>query len=367
VDNASAVRRISLPSGALAWVVSDCRLARKVLNDPRFSKQRACASESTHYLYRHMLTRDPPEHTRLRALVSGFFLPARIQQLRARIQADCSELLAGLRGRTELVSQFARPLALRTICTLTGVPREEAGRIEDWSQRLVRADFEDANQFPVIAGEMCARFEQLLGCAPPDSVFTHLADAVAEGILEQREMFSMIFLLLNAGYETSASLISGGILSLLRNRPQWTAICADPSLAPRAVEELLRFESPLQMSTPRFATADVELAGQTIAAGEMIFAALGAANRDAGLFPQPDRLDITRENAGQHIAFGHGVHFCLGAPLARIEGEIAIAAFAQRFPTARCDDSAGEPLWDPGFVLRGLSALHLLLDPEMAK
>jgi cytochrome P450 len=171
----------------------------------------------------------------------------------------------------------------------------------------------------------------------------------------------MIFLLLNAGYETSANLTSSGVLALLNDPVQWMALLADPSLAARGVEELLRFESPLQMSTPRFAAEDIVLEGQTIAAGDMVFVGLGEANRDVSHFPDPDRLDLRRENASQHMAFGHGVHFCLGAPLARLEGEIAVAAFVRHFPEARYDESMGPPVWEPGFVVRGLSALHLVL------
>jgi cytochrome P450 len=356
----SSVRRITLPSGISAWVVTDCRLARKVLNDQRFSKRRLHDDGSTHYLYRHMLTLDPPEHTRLRTLVAGHFLPGRIQQMREQIEADCDALLIGLRARdrVDLVAAFARPLALRTICALTGIPREDAPRIENWSKRLVRADFEDPGQFPVIADEMCGYFD---GLDPRGGIFGHLADAVARGALDRREMYSMTFLLLNAGYETSANLISSGVLALLSNPPQWSAYRADQSLPARAVEELLRFESPLQMSTPRFASEDVVLDGETIPAGDMIFVGLGEANRDAAQFPDPDRLDVRRENSGQHMAFGHGVHFCIGAPLARLEGEIAIAAFARHFPNARYDEAMGPPVWEPGFVVRGLCALHLVL------
>ena len=358
------VRRTKLPSGACAWVVDDCQLARKALNDPRFSKRRPRDDGSTHFLYRHMLTLDPPEHTRLRSFVSPFFLPGRIRQLRPQIQSDCDALLDGLGSRVNFVAAFARPLALCSICRLTGIPCEDAPRIDSWAQRLVQADFEDSSQFPVIAGEVCAYLDELLDRARPSPdgpLFAHLADVVARGELDRQEMFSMTFLLLNAGFETSANLVAAGVLSLLERRPQWEAVCADPAVAALAVEELLRFESPLQMSTPRYALEDVILDGQTIGAGEMIFAALGAANRDAAQFTDPDRLDITRENACRHVAFGHGAHFCLGAPLARLEAEIAISSFARAFPEARYDNAMGPPLWDRGFVLRGLAALHLVL------
>ncbi len=344
--------------------MTGCQLARKVLNDARFSKRRPRDDGSTHYLYRHMLTLDPPEHTRLRAFVAGYFLPGRIRELRTQIQSDCDELIEGLGDRAELVTAFARPLALRSICRLTGVPCEDAPRIEDWSQQLVRADFEDAGQFPVIAEEMCRYFEELAARTQPDPdgpILAHLMETVACGTLDRREMFSMMFLLLNAGYETSASLIASGVLTLLQNPAQWQSIGVEQSLAARAVEELLRFESPLQMSTPRYAAEHVVLDAETIGAGEMVFVGLGEANRDAAQFAEPDTLDVRRENAGQHVAFGHGIHFCVGAPLARLEGEIAIGTLARHYPQARYDDTMGPPAWEPGFVMRSLSALPVVL------
>ena len=205
----------------MAWVVADCHLARKVLNDPYFSKRRLRDDGATHPLYRHMLTLDPPEHTRLRAFVAGYFLPGRIRQLREPIES-IARPFAALRGRdkVDLVSAFAKPLALQTICALAGIPRLDAPLVENWSQRLVRADFEDSSQFPVIAGEMCGYFQELLERTRPDPagpIFAHLADAVERGTLDSQEMFAMTFLLLNAGYETSANLISSGVLTLLRN------------------------------------------------------------------------------------------------------------------------------------------------------
>jgi cytochrome P450 len=227
----------------------------------------------------------------------------------------------------------------------------------------VDADFEDAGMFPRIAEEMCSYFEELLAraAAPPGSVFHHLAAEVCRGALAREEMFAMTFLLLNAGFETSTALIASGVLALLEQPSQWTELGSDPSLVPSCVTELLRYVSPLEMSTPRFAAEDVTLAGRRLRRGDMVLVALGAANRDALRFPEPDAFGLRRENACQHLAFGFGAHYCLGAHLAQLVAEIAIAAFASAFPHARYDESQGSPSWDRGFVVRALSELRLLL------
>jgi cytochrome P450 len=356
------LRRVRLPSGAIVWILTDYDLGRALLADRRYLKR---TPASSHFIFRHMLFCDPPEHTRLRAFVAAFFLKTRMEECRRDIRATCDQLIGALRGRAEadLVAEFAKPLSLKTICSIAGIPAEGEPLVRRWSELLVEADLGDGSMFPRIAEDMCSYFEELLArvAAPDGSIFSRLATDVLNGALTKEEMFAMIFLLLNAGYETSASLIGSGVLALLRHPAQWSALCADPSLAGRAVEELLRFESPLQMTTPRFASEDITVAGCEIKRGDLVFVALCAANRDVARFEDPDALDVTRRNANQHLSFGCGVHYCIGAHLAQIEVEVGIAAFAAAFPQARYDESKGPPGWDRGFVVRGLSELRLTL------
>jgi cytochrome P450 len=365
------IRKIRLPSGTVAWVLTDPRLGRTVLSDSRFSKRRLTrdknsTNDGVHFIFRHMLCLDPPEQTRLRALVSKAFARHRVAERRQEVHVTCDRLIAALRGvdEAEIVSGYARSLSLATISSIIGIPLEDQPQIQHWSERLVIADFEDPSMFPRIAAEMCSYFEKLFQRTrrvPSASIFSSMSEAIENGAMTKEEMFSMTFLLLNAGYETSANLIASGILTLLRDRSQWSEICQNPSLATRSLEELLRIESPLQMTSPRFSTVDIAIAGERIRAGDMLFVALGAANRDASEFFEPDKLDIFRKNASQHLSFGYGPHYCIGAHLARLECEIAIGRFSQNFPNARYDEAKGSPVWDRGFVMRGLSALHLLL------
>ena len=363
------VLRVRLPSGVLAWLVTDYEMARTVLADPRFSKhspQQAHGSggEHSHPVFHHMLQMDPPEHTRLRALVARNFVPQQMKAHVARIQSICDQLVEALavRNKIELVAEFAVPLALAAICSIIGIPQSDAWYVQRWTNLLVKADFEDPSQFSLIGEEIHGYFERLLDSRTlrDDTVFGQLAFRVGTGEISRNELFAMAFLLLNAGYETSANFIGNGVFALLRTgRAQWSALCSDPSLVAGAVEELLRFESPLEMATPRFAASAIELAGIRIAKGDMVFAVLAAANRDAAQFFDPDTLDIARPNGPRHLAFGHGIHFCLGAQLARLQGQIALRALTRRLPTLTLDGEKEPPVWQLGLIMRGVSHLHL--------
>jgi cytochrome P450 len=262
---------------------------------------------------------------------------------------------------------FALPFPLTVICELLGVPPADEPRIRRWSARLLAADLDEPARVPDIADELR---EYLLALArlkrqsPDDRLFTALVSAHDAGELSASELTAMGFLLLVAGHETTVSLIGNGVLALLRHRSEWRRLCANPGLAPAAVEELLRYDSPLEVATARYATAEIRINDVRIGPGEMVFVGLGAANRDARCFHDPARLDIARADAGEHVAFGHGIHYCLGASLARLEGEIAFTELAQRCPHLTLAVAADELRWKPGLIMRGLERLPVKIGPE---
>ena len=363
--------RVRLPSGVLAWLITDYDLARAVLADARFSKQsprqaQKTLGEESHPVFDHMLQLDPPEHTRLRALVARIFVSQHIKAHSDHIQTRCDQLIDSLTARNEieLVSQFAVPLALSTICYLIGIPESESGQVQHWAERLVKAEFEDPRLFSVIGKESQDYLESLLASPAllsDATVLSQLTLAIQSGDMSRNELFAMVFLLLNAGYETSANFIANAVFALLRSPgTNWSALCSNPSRVPGALEELLRTESPLEMASPRYAGSSVEIAGTHIPRGDLIFVALAAANRDKAHFKEPDDLDITRPNAHRHLAFGHGVHFCLGAQLARLQGQIALHSLTLRLPRLALDLGKEASVWQPGLIMRGLSHLHLI-------
>jgi cytochrome P450 len=368
-DSSHGVARVTLPSGLAAWIITRHELATMVLNDRRFRKSLPATSSSTqpsiHPIFQHMLGSDPPEHTRLRARVSREFVSRQIGEQRGFVETSCNALIARLvrQQEIELVADFAVPAALATICAVIGLPQGDAATLQRWSERLLQADFDNPQLFPVIGDEIHDYLDRLLERTDgvrPASLFSRLARQVADGALSRNEMFAMIFLLVSAGYETSANLISASVLTLLEHPEHWSAICAQPTLAAAAVDELLRFASPLEMSTPRLASTDVNIAGTLIREGDTVFVALGAANRDCSLFDEPDKFDIARANAKEHVAFGHGIHFCLGAQLARLQAEIAIGLLATHLPGLCLHGAKQPPRWLPGLVMRGLAHLHLI-------
>jgi cytochrome P450 len=357
---------VRLPSGVQAWLVIGYAVARELLKDTRLSKvsphAHANQSGAEHSVFRHLLTLDPPEHTRLRALVAPEFSPRRMARLRPRIKAIAGRLVADIlpRGQVDLIQTFALPLSLKVICELIGVPPSDQALVGGWSVALAAADLEDPALIPAIAKDL---HDYLVSLAqskrehPDDALFAALVATHDRGELSEAELTAMGFLLLVAGYETTVSLVGNGTLALLSDRVQWSKLCARGELAAGAVEELLRFSSPLEVSTARFATADIAIENVHIRAGEMVFIGLAAANRDPARFDDPGRLDIERDQAASHVAFGHGVHYCIGAALARIEGEIAFAELARHIPDLELDAPIADLRWKPGLIMRGLDAL----------
>ena len=285
---------------------------------------------------------DPPDHTRLRALVSNAFTPRMIRGLRPQIQAIVNDLLDRVQeaGEMDVIADFAFPLPAIVIAEMLGLPPEDRDQFKQWSNEIMaflgtgrpRVDVARRAQQGVYAlkGYLRNIFTQRRQ-HPRDDLISALLSVEEEGDrLSEEEMFGMCVFLLVAGHETTLSLIGNGLLALLRNPDQRRTLQADPALIDTAVEEFLRYDSPIQHQT-RVAREDFKLDGQQIRQGQRVLPMLGAANRDPAQFPDPDRLDICRQ-PNPHLAFGYGIHFCLGAPLARLEGQIAIETILRRMP-----------------------------------
>ncbi|GAB2986255.1 cytochrome P450 family protein [Saccharothrix stipae] len=380
----AAATQVVLPRGTKAWLVTRYEEARLALADPRFSKHferfpevmelnRVGDQEPMVFdesLVQHMLNMDPPHHTRLRKLVTKAFTARRVEQLRPRIQEITDQLLRDVEGRSELdlVDALAFPLPITVICEMLDVPMEERDEFRRWSNVLV-AGGSDAKELQDAGTQMAGYLMKLVEhkkADPGDDFFSALVHADEEGDrLDQMELIAMAFLLLVAGHETTVNLIASGVHHLVRNPDQLAKLRADRTLLPGAVEEVLRYDSPVNQSTFRYTSEDVELGDVVIPKDSLVVVALSGGNRDGSRFPDPDRLDITRQAAG-HLAFGHGIHYCLGAPLARMEGEIAIGTLFDRFDVALTVEPH-ELRWRPGALIRGVEELPVSLTPRGAR
>ena len=315
---------------------------------------------------RSLLFMDPPDHTRLRGLVARAFTPRRVDDLRAAtamIAAELVDAMAARRGPIDLVQSFAYPLPVRVICALLGVPPEDEAIFTAWSRGIARSVDPSVLRTPAIDAAidearmgLRAYLGDLLAArrrAPGDDLLSALAAVDADGDrITSREVVALAQLLLVAGHETTVNLIGNGMLALLRAPDQLALLRRSPELVGPAVDEFLRFDGPVQI-TQRVVIKDMEVVGCPVKAGDEIMLVLGAANRDPAAFPEPHRLDVTRD-ARRHVAFGGGIHHCLGAALARMEGQIAFAALLDRFPRI---ELAGTPMRRPTFTLRGLETL----------
>ncbi len=316
-----------------------------------------------------MLRLDPPDHTRLRSLVNRAFTPRAVESLKPRVEQIVDEILdaAQAKGSMEVIRDLATPLPVIVIAEMLGIPIEDRDRFEAWSDAVASqlgfsTDVEQGRRAQEAGRQLR---EYLRGIAeerrrePREDLLSALLAAEQEGEkLSADEVYSTIELLLIAGNETTTNLIGNGLLALLRNPAQLDALRADPALMPEAVEELLRFDSPVQ-ATSRNAAEDIEVGGATIKAGQQMILILGAANRDPAQFADPEKLDVTRKDV-RHMSFGHGMHFCLGSPLARLEAPIALNALIQRFPDLRLAKN-DKPVWGDNFILHGLSRLPVEL------
>ncbi len=376
----SPVPSVTLPNKQTAWLITRYDDVEAALKDERFVKDRrnALTPEQASKqpwvpaiflpLTRNMLDLDVPDHTRLRALVHKAFTPRLVERMRERIERLTDELLDGpeRRGRMDLISEYALPVPTTVIAEMLGIPVEDRHRFHRWSSTIVSTDSSGWGMLKAIPGVVAfmryiRKLVRTRRGEPKDDLLSALVQTEEAGEqLSEDELLAMIFLLLVAGHETTVNLIGNGVLALLRHPDQMQALRQDPALIKSAVEELLRYDGPLETATERYAREDVRIGAITIPRGAVVFAVLASANRDEQKFVNPDSLDITR-TPNKHLAFGLGIHYCLGAPLARLEGQIAIGTLLRRVSNLRLAVAPEALRWRSGVVLRGLKALPVAL------
>ena len=377
------VQRARLADGHPAWVVLGYDAARQALNDPRISKDMVAALQDNGDVVaeglpgpefaRHMLNVDPPDHTRLRRLVSRAFVPARIAALEPAVRAIARTLLdelgaAGPDSPVDLIEGYSYPLPFGVIGELLGIPAADRPRLHAWFQLLLTGWAGDPPPAAVEASDGIVGYLRELVDAkrrsPADDLVSVLV-AAEDDALTPQELLSSLFQLVVAGHDTTASFIGNGIVALLDQPGQLEALLADPGQLPAAIEELIRFTAPVPHATFRVTTQPVTLDGVQIPPREQVLVSLGSANRDPGRFPAPDVLDIGR-NDGPHLGFGHGIHYCLGAPLARLEARVAFEELLGRHPRLSLAIDRNALAWahGDGLVLRGLVSLPVVLGPD---
>ena len=357
--------------GQPTWLVTRYDDAFMLFKDERFVKDWLPRTRWLHKvsggLTRHMLNEDGPDHTRLRTLVHKAFTPSLVERLRERIQRACDELLDPLvvHRRMDLMSGYALPLPLTIIAELLGIPAEDRSRLHS----LTRSSLSASNLFDVLRSlpdqrMTIRRLRKLIADRrrePREDLITALVQAEEAGDkLSEHELIATIFLLLIAGYETTVNLIGNGALALLQNPEARRRFEREPALASSAIEEVLRYTSPLDLASQRFAREHVSIRDITISQGDVVIAAIGSANHDETQFPDPETFDIARE-PNKHLAFGQGLHFCIGAPLARMEGQIALTTLFHRFSNLRLAQPPETLHWRKSLIVRGLEALPVVL------
>jgi cytochrome P450 PksS len=369
--------------GKTAWIVTNYDDAIAILKDPRFTKdmqkvmfpQDGQSSGGPHAstinqalsMRRDMLMADPPDHTRLRGLVSKAFTPRMIEQLRPRIQQITDELLDAVQnqGKMDLINDFAYPLPITVISEMLGIPVADRRQFRSWTQTLVNVGekFDQDTAAQTALEEFRHYIITLLAEKhehPGNNLISGLVQAEENGDkLSEIELISTVFLLIVAGHETTVNLIGNSVLALLQHPDQIQLLRQDPSLLHSAIEELLRYTAPVMNASPRFAKEDIPMHGKVIRKGELVIVSLIAADIDPQQFSNPDVLDITRQE-NQHLAFGKGIHYCLGAPLARLEGQIAIGTLLQRMPNLRLAIEPEQLTWNRHLTLRGLRSLPVM-------
>jgi cytochrome P450 PksS len=367
------VIQVVLPDGQTAWLITRYDDVINAFKDKRLSKDKLNSGQKQPWvpaffkpLDRNMLDVDDPDHARLRGLVHKAFTPRLIETLRETIEALTEELVlaAKARGRMDLIVDLALPLPVAVISQMLGVPANDRHKFHGWSNAVVSSQsskFGALKAIPSVISFMryIRKLIRLRRDHPQDDLTSALIQAEEAGDrLSENEMVAMIFLLLIAGHETTVNLIGNGMLALLTHADQMELLRGDLSLMPSAIEELLRFDGPLEMATERFTLEPIEFSGVTIPAGAMVYVVIASANRDEHQFEHADQLNITRAN-NRPLSFGQGTHYCLGAPLARLEAKIAITALLKHMPQLRLACPPAQIRWKPGLILRGVQALPL--------
>ncbi|GAB1644533.1 cytochrome P450 family protein [Krasilnikovia sp. MM14-A1259] len=365
------VSRVELPDGAPAWLVTRYADVRAALADPRLSLDKRSGNGTWKgfslppALDANLGNMDPPDHTRIRRLVSQAFTPRRVESLRPRIQQTADALLdeVAAQGHADLVRDYAGPLPVVVICDLLGAPAADRQEFRSWTDTMFTPPADDRAAAGRAVGAIHAYLQRLIADKrdhPCDDLLSALIAARDDGDrLTEDELTSLAFLLLLGGYENTVHAIGTGVLTLLRHPELLATVRADPAQLAPTIEELLRFEPPSPVVMRRFPVEDMTIGGVPVPRGETVLLVVGAANRDPAEFPAPDEVDPRR--SGSHLTFGHGIHYCLAASLARAELEIAIGTVVRRFPALRLAVPADELRWRPSFRTRGLVTLPILL------
>jgi cytochrome P450 len=360
------VHRVRMPAsdqGHETWLIVGYEEARSALADQRLAKDGnriGVTFLDEELIGKHLLTADPPQHTRLRGLISRSFTARRVEELRPRVQEITDDLLDAMlpAGRADLVESFSYPLPITVICELLGVPEMDRTEFRKLSTEVVAPTDADGgyDAFVRLAQYLRDLIEDKRRAGHSGDLLSDLIRTTAEDgdRLSPQELRGMAFILLIAGHETTVNLLTSGVHALLTHPDQLAALRADMTLLDGAIEEMLRYEGPVENATFRFAAEPLYVAGTFIEKGESVRVCLNAADRDQGRCPAPDRFDIRRETRG-HLAFGHGIHYCLGAPLARLEARTAIRTLLERAPALALDGPPGD--WLPGMLMRGMRAL----------
>ncbi|MER5443723.1 cytochrome P450 [Streptomyces sp. NPDC002790] len=374
------VHRTTLPSGVEAWLVTRYADARQALADPRLSKNADHHDEPSHAkgktgipgerkaeLTTHLLNIDPPDHTRLRRLVSKAFTPRRVAEFAPRVQQLTDDLIDAFaaNGEADLIHDFAFPLPIYAICDLLGVPREDQDDFREWAGMMIRHGGGPRGGVGRAVKRIRAYLVDLIHRKRGDLTDDLISDLIRASDhgehLTENEVAAMCFVLLFAGFETTVNLIGNGTYALLthpeqRGLLQRSIAAGETGLLETGIEELLRFDGPVEMATWRFARASLTIGGVEIGAGDPVLVVLAAADRDPARFTEPDTLDLSRRD-NQHLGYGHGIHYCLGAPLARLEGQAALGTLLTRLPDLRLAVEPDDLRWRGGLIMRGLRTL----------
>ena len=363
------VHRVAGTDGQPAWLVTRYHDVRQALGDPLLSLDRRNSLPGNYHgmslppqLDANLLNMDPPDHTRVRRLVSQAFTPRRIEQLREPVRRTAESLLDAIAedGRADLVAAYAAPLPITVICDLLGVDPGDRLDFRAWTDALIAPDPTRPELARTAIGELLGYLTRLIArkreCPADDLLSGMIAARDDQDRLSEDELLSLAFLVLFAGYENTVQLLGNAVLALLLHPDQLAALRADPGRAPAAVEELTRYDGPAPLAIRRFPVRDVVIGGVTVPAGETVLLSLAAADRDPDRFADPDRLDLDRDATG-HLGLGQGIHYCLGAPLARLETEVALTTLLARFPALALDVAPEQLRWRPSMRARGLLAL----------